>query len=107
MLYDIHLKESCRETMFSFQCVNVMFMQTAILALLMKYLGPKHTIIIGLVFEMVQLFIYGFGSQSWLMWLGGCVAAMGSITYPAISAFVSNHAAKESQGMYSTFSSDS
>ena len=72
--------------------------QTAILALLMKYCGSKHAIMIGLMFEMVQLAIYGFGSQPWLMWVAGSVAAMGSITYPAISAFVSNHAASDQQG---------
>lgn len=65
----------------------------------MKYLGPKHSIIVGLIFETIQLAIFGFGSQHWLMWLGGCVAAMGSITYPAISAFVSNHASADQQGM--------
>ena len=72
--------------------------QTAILALLMKYLGPKHSIMLGLLFEMVQLAIYGFGSEVWLMWVAGSIASMGSITYPAISAFVSNHAEPDQQG---------
>ena len=80
--------------------------QTAILALLMKYCGSKHAIMIGLMFEMVQLAIYGFGSQPWLMWVAGSVAAMGSITYPAISAFVSNHAASDQQGTSVTPASD-
>ena len=31
----------------------------------MRYLGNKHSIIIGLVFEMLQLFMLGFGSQAW------------------------------------------
>ena len=73
--------------------------QTAFLAFLMKYLGSKHSIILGLVFEMLQLALYGFGSEHWVMWLAGAVAAMGSITYPAISAFVSNHAEKDQQGL--------
>ena len=73
--------------------------QTALLALLMKYLGAKHTIIVGLVFEMLQLMLYGFGSQKWIMWMAGCVAAGGSITYPAISSFVSSHADPNSQGV--------
>ncbi len=42
-----------------------LFLQTAILALLMKYLGSKHTIMVGLAFEMLQLALYGFGSQEW------------------------------------------
>ena len=32
------------------------------------------------------------------MWAAGAVAAMGSITYPAISAFVSAHAEADQQG---------
>jgi hypothetical protein len=39
--------------------------QTAVLGLLMKNLGPRKTIVIGLLFEMVQLAWYGFGSQRW------------------------------------------
>ena len=39
--------------------------QTAVLSILMKTLGPKHTIMVGLVFEMLQLMWYGFGSQIW------------------------------------------
>ncbi|KAK2149889.1 hypothetical protein LSH36_433g03047 [Paralvinella palmiformis] len=73
--------------------------QTAILALLMKYLGSKHSIMVGLAFEMLQLTLYGFGSQAWIMWLAGALAAMGSITYPAISSFVSSHADPDKQGV--------
>lgn len=36
-----------------------------VLGCLMNTLGAKHTIIIGLVFEMLQLMWYGFGSQMW------------------------------------------
>ncbi|XP_074642139.1 hippocampus abundant transcript 1 protein-like [Tubulanus polymorphus] len=73
--------------------------QTAILAVLMKYLGNKHTIMIGLVFEMLQLACYGFGSEVWIMWAAGCIAAGSSITYPAISSFVSTHAEVDQQGV--------
>nr|XP_036670936.1 hippocampus abundant transcript 1 protein isoform X1 [Drosophila suzukii] len=64
----------------------------------MKVFGAKRTIIMGLALEIVQLLWYGFGSQKWMMWSAGVVAALGSITYPAISAFVSLYAAPESQG---------
>ncbi|KAL5016535.1 hypothetical protein ScPMuIL_006124 [Solemya velum] len=73
--------------------------QTLILQLLMKYLGHKHAIMIGLFFEIIQLACYGFGSQMWIMWMAGAVAAMSSITYPAISAFVSSHAEPDHQGV--------
>ncbi|KAL8586789.1 Hippocampus abundant transcript 1 protein [Nucella lapillus] len=62
--------------------------QTLILSVLMKYLGHKHTIMIGLMFEIVQLSCYGFATQTWILWVAGCMAAMSSITYPSISAFV-------------------
>lgn len=50
--------------------------QTGLLALLMKTLGSKHTIMVGLLFEMLQLMWYGFGSQTWMMWAAGVLAAV-------------------------------
>jgi hypothetical protein len=67
------------------------------MALLMKTVGPKHTIMVGLFFEMLQLMWYGFGSQPWMMWSAGVLASVSSITYPAISAFVSMHADADKQ----------
>lgn len=32
---------------------------------LMRTLGSKHAIMLGLLFEMLQLMWYGFGSQTW------------------------------------------
>lgn len=32
---------------------------------LMRTLGGKHTIMLGLLFEMLELMWYGFGSQTW------------------------------------------
>ena len=42
---------------------------------------------------------YGFGSQFWMMWAAGVLAAVASITFPAISAFVSMHASPDQQGL--------
>lgn len=75
------------------------FAQTGLMALLMKTVGPKHTIMVGLFFEMLQLMWYGFGSQPWMMWSAGVLASVSSITYPAISAFVSMHADADKQGL--------
>jgi len=66
---------------------------------LMSAVGPKHTIMIGLFFEMMQLMWYGFGSQQWMMWAAGVLAAVSSISYPSISAFVSMHADADKQGL--------
>jgi hypothetical protein len=35
----------------------------------MRTVGAKATILIGLVFEMLQLAWYGFGSQTWYAFL--------------------------------------
>jgi predicted MFS family arabinose efflux permease len=73
--------------------------QTALLGTLMKVFGAKTTIIVGLVFEMVQLTWYGLGSQTWMMWAAGGLAAMSQITYPAISTFVSTNTDPDKQGL--------
>ncbi|KAH9498467.1 Hippocampus abundant transcript-like protein 1 [Bulinus truncatus] len=73
--------------------------QTLILALLMKYIGHKQTIMFGLLFEIIQLTCYGFASQHWIIWLAGTMAAVSSIAYPSISSFVSAHASPDQQGV--------
>ncbi|KAF3858022.1 hypothetical protein F7725_011223 [Dissostichus mawsoni] len=59
----------------------------------------QNTILLGLGFQILQLAWYGFGSQPWMMWAAGAVAAMSSITFPAISAIVSRNADPDQQGV--------
>ncbi|XP_048833291.1 hippocampus abundant transcript 1 protein-like [Brienomyrus brachyistius] len=73
--------------------------QTVVLGLLMRSIGNKNTILLGLGFQILQLAWYGFGSQPWMMWAAGAVAAMSSITFPAISAIVSRNADPDQQGV--------
>jgi hypothetical protein len=54
---------------------------------------------VGPVFELLPLLWYGFGSQQWMMWSAGVLASVSSISYPAISAFVSMHADADKQGL--------
>ncbi|XP_013135558.1 PREDICTED: hippocampus abundant transcript 1 protein [Papilio polytes] len=70
-----------------------------VLGFLMRSLGAKHTIMVGLLFEMLQLMWYGFGSRTWMMWAAGVLAALGSLTYPAISAYVSVNSRADRQGV--------
>lgn len=70
-----------------------------VLGFLMRSLGAKHTIMLGLLFEMLQLMWYGFGSRTWMMWAAGVLAALGSLTYPAISAYVSVNSRADRQGV--------
>ncbi|XP_022706201.1 hippocampus abundant transcript 1 protein-like isoform X2 [Varroa jacobsoni] len=73
--------------------------QTLVLAVMMKVVGDKRTIMVGLLFEMLQLLWYGFGSERWMIWSAGGLASICSITYPAISSFVSTHAEPNKQGL--------
>ncbi|CAL8070459.1 unnamed protein product [Calicophoron daubneyi] len=73
--------------------------QTFFLGLLNRYIGYKRTIVVGLICEAAQLFLFGFATEHALLWIAGGVAAMGSLTYPALSAFVSNHSAADQQGV--------
>lgn len=83
--------------------------QTGILLLLTKSFGTKHTITLGLCFQLAQLlwytftisirrFRYGLGTQYWMMWAAGLLAAMSQLTYPSISAFVSILSDRDKQG---------
>ncbi|XP_078424620.1 hippocampus abundant transcript 1 protein-like isoform X1 [Cetorhinus maximus] len=73
--------------------------QTVFLSILMRSIGNKNTVLLGLGFQMLQLAWYGFGSQPWMMWAAGAVAAMSSITFPAVSALVSRNADSDQQGV--------
>uniref|UniRef100_UPI003AAF58FD hippocampus abundant transcript 1 protein n=1 Tax=Centroberyx gerrardi TaxID=166262 RepID=UPI003AAF58FD len=73
--------------------------QTLFLTLLMRTLGNKNTVLLGLGFQILQLAWYGFGSEPWMMWAAGAVAAMSSITFPAVSALVSRSADPDKQGL--------
>uniref|UniRef100_A0A667Z4N9 Hippocampus abundant transcript 1 protein-like n=1 Tax=Myripristis murdjan TaxID=586833 RepID=A0A667Z4N9_9TELE len=73
--------------------------QTLLLTVLMRTLGNKNTVLLGLGFQILQLAWYGFGSEPWMMWAAGAVAAMSSITFPAVSALVSRSADPDKQGL--------
>ncbi|XP_024851360.1 hippocampus abundant transcript-like protein 1 isoform X4 [Bos taurus] len=73
--------------------------QTVFLTSLMRSLGNKNTVLLGLGFQMFQLAWYGFGSQAWMMWAAGIVAAVSSITFPAVSTLVSQNADSNQQGV--------
>uniref|UniRef100_A0A4W5QG83 Major facilitator superfamily domain containing 14B n=1 Tax=Hucho hucho TaxID=62062 RepID=A0A4W5QG83_9TELE len=71
---------------------------TLLLTYFMRTIGNKNTVLLGLGFQLFQLAWYGFGSEPWMMWAAGTVAAMSSITFPAVSALVSRIAAPDQQG---------
>ncbi|XP_056130171.1 hippocampus abundant transcript 1 protein isoform X3 [Lampris incognitus] len=73
--------------------------QTVFFSVLMRTIGNKNTVLLGLGFQLLQLAWYGFGSEPWMMWAAGTVAAMSSITFPAVSALVSRSASPDQQGV--------
>ncbi|KTF74896.1 hypothetical protein cypCar_00042078, partial [Cyprinus carpio] len=73
--------------------------QTLFLTLLMRTIGNKNTVLLGLGFQILQLAWYGLGSEPWMMWAAGAVAAMSSITFPAVSTLVSRSADPDKQGI--------
>lgn len=58
------------------------------------------TILVALSFQAGQLFIYAFGRSHTVMWIAGGLAAVASISYPAISTLVSTHADVDQQVVY-------
>lgn len=69
------------------------------MVILIKYFGSRQSIIIGLTFQVLQLASYGFAAQPWLIWFSGLLAALSSIGYPAISAYISNQSHVDQQGV--------
>lgn len=70
----------------------------AILGPLVKSMGAKRVILLGLILEFFQFTVYGLGREKWQMWLAGNVAALGSLTFPAVSSYLSLYTEAESQG---------
>jgi len=68
------------------------------LGAIVRTIGAKKAIILGLALELLQLTLYAVGDEKWHMWLAGNVAALSSITFPAVSAYVSLYTDGESQG---------
>uniref|UniRef100_A0A8C6WFP8 Major facilitator superfamily (MFS) profile domain-containing protein n=1 Tax=Neogobius melanostomus TaxID=47308 RepID=A0A8C6WFP8_9GOBI len=73
--------------------------QTVLLSVLMRSIGNKKTVLLGLCFQIVQLTWYGVGSQHWMVWAAGTIVALSSITFPAVSALVSYCASADQQGV--------
>ncbi|KAH8300396.1 hypothetical protein KR018_003598 [Drosophila ironensis] len=69
-----------------------------ILGALVQAIGAKSAILLGLLLEFLQLVIYATGTKKWQMWVAGNVAALSSLTFPAVNAYVSLYTEAESQG---------
>lgn len=82
--------------------VGILFIvaQIVFLTTLMRSLGNKHTVLLGLGLQMFHLAWYAFGYQAWMMWVAGTVATMSSVQLPiSSSALVSQNAESDQQGV--------
>lgn len=61
--------------------------------------GGKTTILIGLLLQAAQLLLLGFFKNTYIMWISGIIASISSITYPAISAYISAYSDADKQGL--------
>ena len=75
------------------------FAQTALLTLLINQIGNQKTLIVGLVFEFIQLAWYSVATVPWMIWMAGMMAAVSTICYPAISSYASAAASADQQGV--------
>lgn len=73
--------------------------QTILMTYLIDRYGGKATILAGLLMQAAQLLLLGFFQRPWMMWICGIIASFSSITYPAISAYISSYADADKQGL--------
>eukprot|EP00053_Salpingoeca_punica_P015488 m.142970 g.142970 ORF g.142970 m.142970 type:complete len:532 (-) comp16727_c0_seq1:420-2015(-) len=73
--------------------------QTYVLEVMSSRMQQKNIILLGLVFSTIQLALYGIVTEKWAIFIVTIVAALGSITYPALSSFISVTSSPEQQGV--------
>lgn len=73
--------------------------QTALLTTLIQTTSKSTTILVALVFQSIQLFLYAFARSEFMMWTAGALAAVSSISYPAFSTLISTNADVDQQGL--------
>ncbi|XP_048585821.1 hippocampus abundant transcript 1 protein [Nematostella vectensis] len=95
----IHFSDEDVATFIAVLGILSVIAQTLVLACLKKSIGLKNSVLIGLIFQVLQLSWYGLGTQRWMMWAAGSLASVAMITYPSISALVSCNAESDQQGV--------
>ena len=71
--------------------------QTVLLTTLQQTSTKLTSIIIGLVFQCLNLFLFAFGKSDTIMWTAGAFYAISTITFPAITSLVSSNADEDKQ----------
>ena len=71
--------------------------QTLVLSKMIEKIGPKYSIMVGLISQLIQLVCYGVTSNEISVWVCGLAIALSSITYAAVSAYASLITDKDKQ----------
>ncbi|XP_044317473.1 hippocampus abundant transcript 1 protein [Drosophila rhopaloa] len=69
-----------------------------LLGYLVSAVGAQWSIRLGLICQLSQLLLLGFGTQHWMFWLGSVMAAMATIIQAANNSLASIYASPENQG---------
>lgn len=73
--------------------------QTVLLTTLQQTSTKLTSIMIGLAFQSLNLFLFAFGKSDTIMWTAGAFYAISTITFPAITSLVSSNADEDKQGV--------
>ena len=75
-----------------------LLVQTLLLRLLLRGLGERKVLVIGLMASMVQQVALAFAGHKWQVLTAISLGSLGSVTFPTISSLKANMAAEHEQG---------
>ena len=78
--------------------VSFAIVQGGLSRVIIPKLGQERSVYVGLLFSAIGLSLFGFASQSWMMFAFMAVYAMGGIAQPSIQGIISNQVPPNEQG---------
>ena len=78
--------------------VSFAVVQGGLSRVIIPKLGQERSVYVGLLFSAIGLSLFGFASQSWMMFAFMAVYAMGGIAQPSIQGIISNQVPPNEQG---------
>ncbi|MBD77602.1 MAG: tetracycline resistance MFS efflux pump [Crocinitomicaceae bacterium] len=78
--------------------ILVTIVQGGLIGRTVKFFGQKKTILIGYIFWVSGLILFGLANQGWMMYAFTVVYTMGGVAGPTIQSLMSNEVADDEQG---------
>ena len=72
--------------------------QAGLLGLLIRRLGERRVLVLGLVNSIASFVLYGLATQGWMMYAILVVTGLSAATQPAAQGLISNQVAADEQG---------